>query len=95
METLSECLGSGNTELVRTCLTTAAWLSHALSSLPFSETQGTVFLSLIPRLKEILEHSEQITHRVLASLSLLNFSKISGNLALKSKFTFYISMLGT
>lgn len=77
MVTLSECLGSGNTELVQTCLTTVTWLSHAIASLSLYENQTSVFLAIIPRLKEILENSEQIEHRVLASLSLLNFSKIS------------------
>ncbi|XP_020263859.1 putative E3 ubiquitin-protein ligase LIN-1 [Asparagus officinalis] len=77
LETLSKCLDSQNTELLKVCLTTIAWMSHALASLSLSDLQLSVFLSLIPRMKEILEKSEQIEHRILASLSLLNFSKIS------------------
>jgi len=86
LETLCRCLGSGNTEFIRSCLTTVAWLSHALASLSFSELQVSTCVALIPRLKEILENSQQIEHRVLASLSLLKFSKISGNLVLTCKF---------
>ncbi|XP_072956580.1 uncharacterized protein [Typha angustifolia] len=76
LEALCKCLDSCNAELVRSCLTTVAWLSHSLVSLSTAEIQLTAFSALIPRLRRSLENNEQIQDRVLASASLLNFSKI-------------------
>ncbi|KAH7849018.1 hypothetical protein Vadar_011809 [Vaccinium darrowii] len=73
---ISKCLGSQNLELVRVCLTTVAWLSSALASLPETEFQLSALSALISRLKEILENDELVVHRILANLSLLNFSNI-------------------
>ncbi|KAK1273698.1 putative E3 ubiquitin-protein ligase LIN [Acorus gramineus] len=78
LEALSKCLGSGNSDLRKACLTTVAWLSHALASVSDAEFQLSTFLALIPHLKVSLEDEKQVEHRVLASLSLLNFSKFSG-----------------
>ncbi|KAF5203839.1 Transducin/WD40 repeat-like superfamily protein [Thalictrum thalictroides] len=77
LEIISRCLGSGDSTLVRTCLITVAWLSQALSVLPDAEFQISAFSVLIPRLKESLESGSQVEHRVLASMTLLNFSRIS------------------
>ncbi|PIA53158.1 hypothetical protein AQUCO_00900038v1 [Aquilegia coerulea] len=77
LEIVSRCLGSGDSTLVRTCLITVAWLSQALSVLPDAEFQLSAFSVLIPRLKESLESGSQVEHRVLASMTLLNFSRIS------------------
>lgn len=85
LETLSKCLGSEHLDLVRMCLITAEWMSRALSSLSDSEFQLSAFSSLIPPLKENLKNSEHVEHKILASTSLLNFSKISGKL-------FYINL---
>lgn len=60
------------------CLTTVAWLSSALASLPETEFQLSAFSALNSRLKEILENDELVVHRILANLSLLNFSNIPG-----------------
>ncbi|XXG87347.1 hypothetical protein AAC387_Pa11g2060 [Persea americana] len=76
LECISKCLGSGNSDLVRACLTTVAWLSQALASTTDAEFQLSAFAFLIPSLKQNLEN-EQIENRVLASLCLLNFSRIS------------------
>lgn len=78
LETLSKCLGSANLDLVGACLTTVAWMSHALSSLSNIDFQLFGFSSLFSRLKEILENGCKIGHKVLASVSLLNFCKIPG-----------------
>nr|XP_004296299.2 PREDICTED: putative E3 ubiquitin-protein ligase LIN-1 [Fragaria vesca subsp. vesca] len=77
LEILSKCLGSEHWDLVRMCLITAEWLSRALSSLSGSEFQLSAFSSLIPPLKETLKNSEHVEHKILASMSLLNFTKIS------------------
>ncbi|XP_020083756.1 putative E3 ubiquitin-protein ligase LIN isoform X3 [Ananas comosus] len=79
LEALSKCLDSGNVELVRACLTTVAWLSHSLVSLSTSEIQLFAFSILIPRLKECLGNSMEVENRVLACISLLNFSNIPGS----------------
>ncbi|KAK1327158.1 hypothetical protein QJS10_CPA01g00224 [Acorus calamus] len=76
LEALSKCLGCGNSDLRKACLTTVAWLSHALASVSDAD-QLSAFLALIPHLKVSLEDEKQVEHRVLASLSLLNFSKFS------------------
>lgn len=81
LECISKCLGSGNSDLVRACLTTVAWLSQALASTTDAEFQLSAFSFLIHSLKQNLEN-EQIENRVLASLCLLNFSRISGELPL-------------
>ncbi|KAI9196691.1 hypothetical protein LWI28_026132 [Acer negundo] len=76
LKTISKILVSGDRELVRVCLTTVAWLSHALSSIPDAELQLRAFSALISVLKESLKNREQLLHKILASMSLLNFSKI-------------------
>nr|GMD26081.1 putative E3 ubiquitin-protein ligase LIN-1 isoform X1 [Ipomoea batatas] len=75
---LSMCLASGNIELVRVCLTTVAWLSSVLasSSQSGSEFELSAFSALICQLKACLEHGKLLEHKVLASVCLLNFSKI-------------------
>ncbi|PON83903.1 Coatomer beta subunit [Trema orientale] len=77
LEAISKCIGSENLDLVSVCLTTVAWLSSSLSSMSDSELQIPAFSFLISRLKESLENGQQIEHRILASTSLLSFSKIS------------------
>jgi len=65
-------------DTVSKCLTTVAWLSCALSSQSDVEFQHSAFSALIFGLKESLEKGEQIEYKILASMSLLYFSKISG-----------------
>ncbi|OMP03435.1 hypothetical protein COLO4_10424 [Corchorus olitorius] len=77
LKAISKCLGSGNLDLVTACLTTIAWLTSALSSLTDAELQLSTFRVLISQLKQSLENGAQIEHKVLASMSLFNFSKIS------------------
>ncbi|KAK4419495.1 putative E3 ubiquitin-protein ligase LIN [Sesamum alatum] len=73
---ISKCLSLGNSDLVRACLITVAWLSSSLASLPDTEFQLLAFSALFSPLKQCLEHGELVEHRILASLSLLNFSTI-------------------
>ncbi|OAY75105.1 putative E3 ubiquitin-protein ligase LIN-1 [Ananas comosus] len=87
LEALSKCLDSGNVELVRACLTTVAWLSHSLVSLSTGEIQLFAFSILIPRLKECLGNSMEVENRVLACISLLNFSNIPEELESEAKTT--------
>ncbi|KAK2977671.1 hypothetical protein RJ640_015668 [Escallonia rubra] len=76
LESLSKCLGSDNSDLVRVCLTTVAWLSSALALLSDAQFQMSAFSALISRLKESLEYGQRVEHKILASMSLLNFSKV-------------------
>ncbi|GMP91981.1 hypothetical protein CsSME_00042416 [Camellia sinensis var. sinensis] len=76
LESISKCLGSGSLDLVRVCLTTVAWLSSALASLSDAEFQLPAFSALISQLKERLENGDLVEHKILASMCLLNFSKI-------------------
>lgn len=78
LEPLAMCLGSGDVDLVRVCLTTVAWLSSALALLPDAEFQLSAFSALVAGLKENLEKGSRVEHKILASMSLLNFSKIPG-----------------
>ncbi|KAK8695390.1 hypothetical protein V6N13_000554 [Hibiscus sabdariffa] len=72
---ISKCLGSGNGDLVTACLTTVAWLTGVLPSPTDAELQQTL-CSLISQLKQSLESGAQVQHKIIASMSLLNLSKI-------------------
>ncbi|KAF4359178.1 hypothetical protein F8388_005287 [Cannabis sativa] len=63
--------------LVRVCLITVTWLSFSLSSsISNSELQISAFSLLISILKQTLENGLKIEHKILASSSLLSFTKI-------------------
>ncbi|KAG9442503.1 hypothetical protein H6P81_018357 [Aristolochia fimbriata] len=76
LEAISKCLSSQTPDLVRTCLTTVAWLSRALACRSETELQLSAFSLLVPRLKECLDNG-LIECRVLASMTLLHFSELS------------------
>lgn len=78
LEATARCLVSENPDLERVCLTTVAWLSSALASLSEVEFQLSAFSALIYGLKGCLENGELVEHKILASMSLLNFSKFPG-----------------
>ncbi|XP_071691176.1 putative E3 ubiquitin-protein ligase LIN [Rutidosis leptorrhynchoides] len=73
---LSRCLKSGHSDTKRVCLTTIAWLSSTLCSLPHYESRLSIFSVIINQLKENLKNGESVEHKILAAMSLLNFSKI-------------------
>ncbi|KAF5748793.1 putative E3 ubiquitin-protein ligase LIN-1 isoform X1 [Tripterygium wilfordii] len=75
LETMSYCLHSEELELVGVCLTTVAWMSCALSSHSDAKFILSAFSALMSGLKEILQNGQLYEHKVLASFSLLNFSK--------------------
>ncbi|XP_073138312.1 putative E3 ubiquitin-protein ligase LIN-2 [Henckelia pumila] len=52
LETVCKCLNLGNSDLVRVCLVTMAWLSSSLASLPDTEFQLYAFSALISPLKK-------------------------------------------
>lgn len=74
LESLSQGLSCGHREMMKVGLTTVVWLSCSLDS----EAKLSAFSVLISKLKETLENSEWVEHKVLAAASLLNFSKIPG-----------------
>ncbi|XP_066345740.1 putative E3 ubiquitin-protein ligase LIN-2 [Miscanthus floridulus] len=80
LEALSKCLGSPDADLVGACLTTAGWLSRALASSVDEDgamdTSLAAFSALVPRLKQCLAPCRPARHRVLAAVSLHNFSRI-------------------
>ncbi|OEL20723.1 hypothetical protein BAE44_0018257 [Dichanthelium oligosanthes] len=81
LEALSKCQGSPDADLVGACLTTAGWLSRSLASLDDAtateaDTSLAAFSALVPRLKQCLAPARPARHRVLAAVSLHNFSKI-------------------
>ncbi|KAL3519153.1 hypothetical protein ACH5RR_021742 [Cinchona calisaya] len=78
LEAIARCLVSEIPDLVRVCLTTVAWLSSALASLSEAEFQLSAFSALISGLKGCLMNGELVEHKILASMSLLNFSKFPG-----------------
>lgn len=78
LDAVSKCLSSGKSELVRVCLTTVAWLSFSLASLHDTKYQLSAFSALISPLKQYLQYGVLVEQRILASLSLLNFSTIPG-----------------
>jgi len=85
LEALSRCLGSPDADLVGACLTTAGWLSRSLAAASLdadaadADTSLAAFSALVPRLKQCLAPARPARHRVLAAVSLHNFSKIPGD----------------
>ncbi|WVZ86868.1 hypothetical protein U9M48_033587 [Paspalum notatum var. saurae] len=80
LEALSRCLGSPDTDLASACLATAGWLSRSLAASQdlddAADTSLAAFSAFVPRLKQCLAPGRPHRHRVLAAVSLHNFSKI-------------------
>ncbi|XP_073221932.1 putative E3 ubiquitin-protein ligase LIN isoform X3 [Cicer arietinum] len=76
LKTISRCLDCRHVDLVRACLITVTWLSSSLSKLFHAGLHLPAFLAIISQLKGILQNGE-LELKTLASMSLLNFSKIS------------------
>ncbi|KAK3143888.1 hypothetical protein QOZ80_4AG0306240 [Eleusine coracana subsp. coracana] len=80
LEALSKCLvGSPDADLAGACLTTAGWLTRSLASIHDGATdmQLAAFSALVPRLKQcLMTTTKPARHRVLAAVSLHNFSRI-------------------
>lgn len=85
LEALSRCLGSPDEDLVAACLTTAGWLTRSLASVG-DDTQLAAFSALVPRLKQCLAAARPARHRVLAVVSLHNFSTIPGLRLLRARY---------
>lgn len=77
LKTVSRCLDSRHPDLVSICLITIAWLSSSLSMQCNAGLHLAAFLAVISQVKEVLENAE-LELKTLASMCLLNFSKISG-----------------
>lgn len=92
LKTISRCLESRHLDLVRTCLITVTWLSSSLSKQYNAGLHLPAFLAVISQLKEILLNSE-LELKTLASMSLFNFSKISGSTP--SSFIFWFVIQNT
>ncbi|XP_028786218.1 uncharacterized protein LOC114742119 [Neltuma alba] len=75
LNSISKCLDSRHPDLVNMCLVTVSWLSSSLSTQYDSGLQLSAFLAVISEIVEVLENGE-LELRILASLCLLNFSKI-------------------
>ncbi|KAK7394117.1 hypothetical protein VNO78_14636 [Psophocarpus tetragonolobus] len=78
LKIMCRCLDSKHLDLVKACLITLTWLSSSLSTTFSAGLHLPSFLSIISQLKGILEN-EELELKALASLSLLNFSQISGS----------------
>ncbi|KAK7295857.1 hypothetical protein RJT34_18769 [Clitoria ternatea] len=76
LKAMCRCLECRHRDVVRACLITMTWLSSSLSTLFNVGLHLPAFLAIISQLKGILENG-QLEFKTLASLSLLNFSKIS------------------
>ncbi|KAL4576873.1 hypothetical protein LXL04_012973 [Taraxacum kok-saghyz] len=75
LESISQGLTCGDREMIKVGLITVVWFSSSLALLPDSEAKLSAFTVLMGKLKETLEYSEWVDHKVLAALCLLNFSK--------------------
>lgn len=78
LKIISKCLDSRHVDLMRACLITVTWLSSSLSKQYNAGLHLPAFLAIISQLKGILENGE-LELKALASMSLFNFSKISGS----------------
>ncbi|CAN6454389.1 unnamed protein product [Victoria cruziana] len=81
LEALSLPLRHGTRALARACLVTIAWISHTLAKHQYMELQLMACSVLAQSLIESLRFDRAVEERVLASFSLLNFSKNSGILS--------------
>jgi hypothetical protein len=77
LKSISRCLDSTHVDLVRASLITVTWLSSSLSKQYNAGLHLPAFLAIISQLKGILQNGE-LELKTLASMSLFNFSKISG-----------------
>jgi hypothetical protein len=77
LKSISRCLDSRHVDLVRASLITVTWLSSSLSKQYNAGLHLPAFLAIISQLKGILQNGE-LELKTLASMSLFNFSKISG-----------------
>ncbi|KAI9114917.1 hypothetical protein K1719_013930 [Acacia pycnantha] len=83
LKSISECLDSRHPDLVSMCLITVAWLSSSLSTQYNAGLHLITFLAVIYEIKQVLEN-EELELKILASMCLFNFSKISECRALLS-----------
>ncbi|XP_076897430.1 putative E3 ubiquitin-protein ligase LIN [Bidens hawaiensis] len=77
LDSVSQWLSCGHREMTKVSLTTMVWFSSSIALLPEFEFQLSAFSVLISKLKDNLENSEWIEHKILAAASLLSFSKIA------------------
>ncbi|XP_076895265.1 putative E3 ubiquitin-protein ligase LIN [Bidens hawaiensis] len=77
LDSVSQWLSCGHREMTKVGLMTMVWFSSSLAALPDYEFELSAFSVLISKLKENLENSEWVEHKILAATSLLNFSKIA------------------
>ncbi|XP_077219896.1 putative E3 ubiquitin-protein ligase LIN isoform X2 [Tasmannia lanceolata] len=84
LDALLQCITNGIPCLVRACLVTVAWMSTSLTSAQNSNLQLMACSILAPYLLQSLNYDRALEERVLASLSLLSFSKNSDCLSMLS-----------
>ncbi|XP_031737248.1 putative E3 ubiquitin-protein ligase LIN isoform X2 [Cucumis sativus] len=75
---ISKCLAIGSLDLVGVGLSTLTWLSFSLPLLPAPKFHPLALSDLICLLKDCLQNSMLVEHKILASTCLLNLSKIAG-----------------
>ena len=75
---ISKCLTAGSLDLVGVGLSTLTWLSSSLPLLSAPKFHPSALTNLICLLKDNLQNSMIVEHKILASTCLLNLSKIPG-----------------
>lgn len=76
---LEECLKSNSIEMAKSCLVIATWLIHMLSVLPDTGVKISARKALLEELVNVLQSSNNLEEKILATLALKSFVSEPGN----------------
>lgn len=77
---LEECLKSNSLEMAKSCLVIATWLTHMLSLLPDTGVKISARKALLEEFINVLQSSNNLEEKILATLALKTFVSEPGNL---------------
>lgn len=77
---LEECLKSNSIEMAKSCLVIATWLTHMLSLLPDTGVKISARKALLEEFINVLQSSNNLEEKILATLALKTFVSEPGNL---------------
>lgn len=80
---LEECLKSNSIEMAKSCLVIATWLIHMLSVLPDTGVKISARKALLEELVNVLQSSNNLEEKILATLALKSFVSEPGNFVQK------------
>ena len=78
---LEECLGSVSLEIAKSCLLVATWLTYMLYHLPDMGVRDVALKSFLEPFINVLQSSNNLEEKILATLALNCFLNDPGNAA--------------